>query len=59
MTHRDGKKTAVGEDEESDTTFEDDVLSDVKRQRSKPAVFWTHNTTSCTSNINLLVSVMF
>ena len=41
MSYRDSKKTAVGKDEERDSTFEEDVLSDVKCQRPESTVFCT------------------
>jgi len=41
VTDWDGKKTAVSQDEESNSTFEQDVLSYVKRQRPQPTMFCT------------------
>jgi len=41
MTHGDCEKATVGKDQESNSTFEQNVLSDVKRQRPQSTVFYT------------------
>jgi len=38
VSYRDGEEAAVGQDKERNSTLEDDVLSDVKRQRPQPTV---------------------
>ena len=43
LTNWNCKQTAVGEDKERNSTLEEDVLSDVKRQWTQPTVLCTHN----------------